>query len=52
MVIPDVKIKNPVNRFAADQHQYNRSAWLAAADNIDSSVTVGWRAYVDDLVHR
>ena len=45
-------IDNPVNRLVAGKREYNRLAWLAITDNSDGNVTGGWRASVDDLVHR
>ena len=46
-------IENPVNRFVAGKHQYNRSVWLAAAEDIDISITSCRRTCVYvPLVHR
>ena len=46
-------IENPINRFVAGKHQYSRSVWLAAAEDIDISITSWWRTCVPiPLVHR
>ena len=47
----DWYLDNPVDRFVASKHQYNRFVWPSTADDIDSSVTGWWRTSVDNLVH-
>ena len=44
-------IKNPVYRFVANEHKYNRSAGFSTTDDNDPSITSCWRKSVDNLVH-
>ena len=44
-------IKNPVDRFVANEHKYNRSVGFSTTDDIDPSITSSWRTSINNLVH-
>ena len=45
-------IKNPVYRFVANEHKYNRSVGFSTTDDIDPSITSSWRTSINNFVHR